>query len=147
MWLQTNSKQLLEVCFGTKTNCIRKRLLSSSSYNHNTLATHRKPSEPEGITCLHEASYCSLKCICNGSFHRCSEGYQCIVVVRGTGQKPLTLPYASSLQYQNNLSQLLLLQFVCNQGNHFKTTNLFLKCIYSASKLHGCRRDQSYLLT
>jgi len=30
--------------------------------------------------------------------HRCSEGCQCNVVVRGIGQELLMLPYASSLQ-------------------------------------------------
>ena len=36
--------------------------------------------------------------------HRCSEGCQCIVLVRGTGQLPLGLPYTISLQHQSNLS-------------------------------------------
>ena len=34
-----------------------------------------------------------LKCTCNGLLHRCSEGCQCIVVVRWTGMLPIELPY------------------------------------------------------
>ena len=55
------------------------------------------------------------------------DGCQCVVVVRGSGQLLLGLPYPISLPYQ---SKALCLQFVCNQANHsmVKTTNLFLQC-------------------
>ena len=56
---------------------------------------------------------------------QCSEGFQCIVVVRWTGQIPLGLLYAISLLYKD---KPLSLHLVCNQVNHsvVKTTNFFL---------------------
>ena len=59
--------------------------------------------------------------------HRCYEGFQCIVVVRWTGQLPLGC--LVQLVFDTTESKPLSLQFVCNQDNHsvVKTTNLFLQ--------------------
>jgi len=71
-----------------KTNCIRKPSEHLWEDITNALQSYSKE-----LLCCYSAS--------RWFPHRCSEGCQCSVVVRWTGQLPFGLPYAISLQYQS----------------------------------------------
>ena len=88
-----------------------------------------------------KAPYCSFEVHLEWLLHRCSEGCQCIVVVREIGQKPLSLPYASSLQPTTCHNPVLFLQFVCNQGNHSVVKTIILFCSvfkFLSNPFHFC---------
>ena len=108
-------------CFGIETTCIRQheRLLPSSSYNHKTLTTLR--TSVKGVItnalqcCCEELSCCS----CNRWFpHRCSEGCQCVVVVRLTASSLWGCLMQLVLNTKANLPRPLSLQLACNQRNY-----------------------------
>ena len=91
---------LWEVSLEWKLNRTKQpqKQMSSSPYNHNTLATLR--------TSMKESLQMHFNIAVRNFYgpdasrwflHRCSEGYQCVVVVRWTWKLPLRLPFVISI--------------------------------------------------